>query len=76
MQGTTIKDHVRGTATFQHFRDNALYYKTDTGLMFAVPVADTDKGVFLASDKSMFFMRWIRKELAGIAAEANPPEPA
>jgi DNA-directed RNA polymerase subunit RPC12/RpoP len=59
----TIKDHVKGMVKFQYFRDNQLFYKTETGLVFPVPVEDTDKGTFLAEDKAMLFMRYIRKFL-------------
>ena len=38
-------------------------YKTDTGLEFPVPISDTNDATFPASDKGIFFMRWIRKHL-------------
>jgi hypothetical protein len=59
----SIKDHVKGMVRFQYFRDNQLFYKTDTGLIFPVPAEDADKGTFLAEDKAMLFMRYIRKFL-------------
>lgn len=66
----TIKDHVKGNVTFQYFRDNQLFYKTDSGLLFPVPVEDTDKGTFLATDKAMMFMRYIRKHLDSTKTDA------
>lgn len=53
---------------FQFYRKGELYYKTDDGFEFSVPVADAGDGVFLASDKAMLFMRYIRKQLESNAA--------
>lgn len=58
-----ISDHVKGKTTFQYFRENVLYYKTDTDLLFPIPIDDTNGATFLNEDKSIFFMRWIRKHL-------------
>lgn len=65
-EAMTIKDHIKGTVKFQFFRDNQLFYKTETGLVFPVPVEDTDKATFLAEDKAILFMRYIRKFLEPI----------
>lgn len=59
----TLKDHVKGKVRFQYFRDGNLFYKTDTGLLFPVPVEDTGKGIFQAEDSGIYFMRYIRKHL-------------
>lgn len=60
---------------FQFYRKGELFYKTDDGFEFSVPVADAGDGVFLASDRAMLFMRYIRKQLAanaeGMAAGAE-----
>lgn len=62
----TIKDHVTGQVHFSFYRNNELWYKTDTGLEFPVPIDDTGEGIFLAKDKAIMFMRYIRKHLANI----------
>lgn len=62
----TIKDHVKGVVRFQYFRDNQLFYKTDSGLVFPVPVEDIGNATFLAEDKAMLFMRYIRKFMESI----------
>lgn len=63
----TIKDHVRGTANFEYFRDSALWYRTsETDLLFPVPIDDAGGATFLASDKALFFMRWIRRYLESL----------
>jgi hypothetical protein len=66
-----ISDHVKGQTRFDFYREGNLYYKTDTGLQFPVPLSDTQGATFLAEDKSIFFMRWIRKHLDAV----NQPEP-
>lgn len=66
-------DHVRGQVNFQFYRKGQLFYKTDSGLEFTVPVDDCGDGVFLTTDKAVLFMRYIRKQLeanaAGLAAQ-------
>lgn len=59
----TIKDHVKGKVVFQYYRQGNLYYKTETDLVFAVPIEDIGEATFLNEDKAMFFMRYIRKHL-------------
>lgn len=49
--------------TFMYYRAKELWYKTDTGFMFPVPVTDIGDATFLAQDKAMLFMRYIRKQL-------------
>jgi len=48
---------------FTMYRKGQLHYKTDDGFEFQVPVDDCGDGVFLAEDKAMLFMRYIRKQL-------------
>ena len=59
----SIKDYVTGNVTFQFYRKGELYYKTENGFEFRVPIDDTGDGVFLAEDKAIMFMRYIKKEL-------------
>jgi hypothetical protein len=49
---------------FSFYRSGTLYYQCENGFQFPVPVADTNDAVFKSNDKGIFFMRWIRKELA------------
>lgn len=48
---------------FQFYKQNELWYVTDCGFEFPVPTYDTGDGVFLAEDKAMLFMRYIRKHI-------------
>lgn len=59
----TLKEHVSGKSYFSYYREDNLYYRTDTGITFAVPLADAQGATFLSIEKSLFFMRWIRKHL-------------
>lgn len=66
---TTLKDRVRGNVTFTHYFDGSLWYSTEDGFSFPVPVSDIGTATFLASDKAMLFMRYIRKHMELIANE-------
>lgn len=48
---------------FSYFRDNELWYTTECGFEFKVPVSDTGTGVFKAEDKALLYMRYIRKHI-------------
>jgi hypothetical protein len=65
----TLKEHVTGNVKFQFYREGELYYKTETGLVFPVPVSETGNATFLAEDKALLFMRYIRKYLEEIEKE-------
>lgn len=65
----SLTELVKENVSFQFYRDGKLFYKTDSGFMFEVPVDDAGTGTFKASDKGIFFMRWIRKAHADVVAE-------
>jgi len=62
----TLTDHVRDNQKvhFKFYRQGILYYETEKGLLFEVPVADTGNGVFNFEEKAINFMRWIRPQMA------------
>ena len=65
----SIKDMVANKSVrFSFYRQGELWYVTDDGFEFPVPIEDTGNGVFLAQDKAIIFMRYIRKQLANIEA--------
>lgn len=66
---TDIKDHIKGIVKFQFYRDNCLYYRNDLGLVFSVPIEDIGGATFLAEDKAMLFMRYIRKHLESLQTQ-------
>jgi len=47
--------------SFQFYRDDKLWYSTECGFEFPVPLADTGTATFLAEDRAILFMRYIRK---------------
>ena len=63
MHKETIKDHIKGKVKFKFYRDGSLYYQTETGLEFPVPISDIGNATFLNEDKAILFMRYIRKYL-------------
>jgi hypothetical protein len=48
---------------FAFYRDGELHYLTECGFLFAVPISDVGNATFLAEDKAILFMRYIRKQL-------------
>jgi hypothetical protein len=62
---TSIKDMVSGDkqVTFVRYRDSELWYVTEDSFEFPVPVADIGNATFLARDKALLLMRYMRKHL-------------
>ena len=60
----SIKDMVKDkVVSFVHYRDQELWYVTECGFEFPVPIDDVGNATFKATDKAMLFMRYIRKYL-------------
>jgi hypothetical protein len=74
MMNLDVKENVRGTATLQYFRNNALWYRTEAGLMFPVPVEDIGDATFNPTEKGLFLMRWVRKHIEVLKAELRELE--
>jgi hypothetical protein len=55
--------------TFVKYRKGELIYVTECGFEFPVPVADAGDGIFLAKDKALMYMRYIRKHIESIETE-------
>jgi hypothetical protein len=82
----TLKELVKGKKVrFKYYRDGELWYETEDGFEFPVPITDTGTGVFRAEDGAIQYMRWIRMHLATRAewererekqAENIAPDPA
>jgi hypothetical protein len=57
------------TVTFSYYRAGNLYYlyyKTENGIEFPVPISDTGEATFKATDRALYFMRWIRSHMASL----------
>jgi hypothetical protein len=49
---------------FDYYRDGEMWYKTDSGFIFPVPIHDKREignATFQRDDKAILFMRYIRK---------------
>ncbi len=55
-----VKDKV---VRFRYYRDGELTYATEDGFLFPVPTEDAGGATFLAEDKAILFMRYIRKQV-------------
>lgn len=65
-----LKEQVQGFVIFQYYKQGNLYYKTELGLVFPVPIEDIGEATFLSVDKALLFMRYIRKHLETIKSGA------
>jgi len=50
-------------AHFDFVRDGNLWYKTDSGFSFPIPFEDVGSANFNSTEKAIFLMRWIRKQV-------------
>lgn len=66
MSQPSLKELVGGgqRVHFVMYRKGELHYRTDSGFDFVVPAEDCGDASFLADDKAMLFMRYIRVQLA------------
>ena len=62
----TLKEMVVNNqkVRFCYYRDRELWYTTECGFEFPVPVDDTGTGIFKAEDRAILFMRWLRRHMA------------
>ena len=59
-----ILDIVKNqNAHFVFFRDNSLFYETDNGFLFPVPIEDAGSATFNQEEKAILLMRYIRKHI-------------
>lgn len=65
----TLKEMVVNNqkVKFAFYRDGLLWYDTECGFRFPVPIAEAGTATFLAEDRALLFMRYIRKQLATVA---------
>jgi hypothetical protein len=69
-----IKDNKK--VKFSWYRDHELWYVTEDGFEFPVPISDVGTATFLAEDRAMLFMRYIRKHLEMLAKAKEEHEMA
>ena len=51
---------------FSFYRDGQLWYATECGFRFPVPTAEAGTATFLAEDRAILFMRYLRKQIAAV----------
>lgn len=61
----SIKEMVkdRKKVRFSFYRDNELWYVTEDGFEFPVPLDEVGNATFLHEDKAILLMRYIRKHV-------------
>ena len=62
-----VKDKKK--VKFSFYRDSELWYITECGFEFPVPISDIGNATFLAEDKAIMLMRYIRKHIETIEKE-------
>ena len=59
-----IKDMIKGKKVqFLFYKEGELWYTTECGFKFPVPIDDVGTAAMNVEDKAILFMRWIRKEI-------------
>lgn len=74
----SIKEMLAGdkTVCFTHYVKGELWYATECGFAFPVPISDVGEATFPAKDRAMLYMRYVRKEIDRLKAEQEMIEQA
>jgi hypothetical protein len=61
----TLKEMVNQgkKVKFVRYQNNELWYSTECGFEFPISQEDTVGATFVAEDKALLFMRWIKKHV-------------
>jgi hypothetical protein len=64
----TLKEMINNNqkVRFAFYRDGNLWYETECGFRFPVPIAEAGTATFAAEDRAILFMRYIRKQAATV----------
>jgi hypothetical protein len=62
----TLKEMIvnKQKVRFCFYRDGQLWYETECGFRFPVPVNEAGTATFLAEDRAILFMRYLRKQMS------------
>jgi hypothetical protein len=67
MEIPKLIDEIKGKVYFVCLKNKEqvkeLWYKTDSGFQFPIPLSDTEGAEFPSEDKALVYMRWIRKRI-------------
>lgn len=64
-----IKALVQGSSVLVYYKQKTLYYKTEGGFIFPIPIDDCGDTTFNNVDRSMLFMKWIKRAVVQISAD-------
>lgn len=72
----TLKDMIVNNqkVRFSYYRDGQLWYETECKFLFPVPAEDAGTATFLAEDRAILFMRYIRKQMDVVAQARKASE--
>jgi hypothetical protein len=72
----TLKEMVVNNqkVRFIFYRDGQLWYETECGFRFPVPIADAGTATFLVEDRAMLFMRYIRRHISEVEIARQTPD--
>ena len=64
----TLKEMIVNSqkVRFSFYRDGNLWYETECGFRFPVPISEAGTATFEAEDRAILFMRYIRKQMATV----------
>ena len=67
-----VKNMVKNKfVTFLYFKEGELWYTTECGFNFPVPIDDVGTASMNSSDKAILFMRWINKQIKVVEGYKN-----
>ena len=59
---------------FSFYREGQLWYETECGFRFPVPIEEAGTATFLAEDRAILFMRYIRKYITALERARDTPQ--
>jgi hypothetical protein len=59
---------------FSFYRDGQLWYETECKFLFPVPMGEAGTATFLAEDRAILFMRYIRRQMDVVAQARRASE--
>ena len=64
-----IKDMIKNkSVTLLFYKEKELWYTTECGFKFPVPIEDVGSAEMLPKDKAILYMRWINKHMRLISS--------
>lgn len=64
-------DNTKKKVGFNRYFDGNLWYLTECGFEFPVPISDIGNATFYSQDDAPLFMRYIRKHIATLSKNEN-----